>query len=74
MRPRVRCIRTILDSFIYAACPLVVMTDNTVRDLYPEGANGILGYGVNLPTGVDKSASLIDSFLPYVISLRGSRH
>jgi hypothetical protein len=49
-------------SFSYEAS--VVMTDNTVRDLYPEGANGILGYGVNLPTGVDKSASLIDSFLP----------
>jgi hypothetical protein len=44
------------------------MTDNAVRDLYPEGANDILGYGVNLPAGVDKSASLIDSFLPYVIS------
>jgi len=50
-------------SFTYKAS--VVLTDSSVtNDLYPSGANGILGYGVNLPSSVDKSASLVNSFLP----------
>jgi hypothetical protein len=46
----------------------VVLTNNSVtNDLYPYGSTGILGYGVNLPPGSPTNASLIGTFLPYVI-------
>lgn len=34
--------------------------------LYPDGAHGLLGYGLDLPSGVNTSASLLASFVPYV--------
>ena len=45
----------------------VLMTDPSVtNELYPLGARGILGYGVNAPPTAPANASLIPSFLPCV--------
>jgi len=50
-------------SFTYQAS--LVMTDSSVtNDLYPDGAHGLLGYGLNLPSGLSTSASLLASFVP----------
>jgi len=45
----------------------VALTNGTVSDdLYPVGARGVLGYGINAPTGVPANASLIPEFLSIV--------
>jgi hypothetical protein len=45
----------------------VVLTDGSVtNDLYPSGAKGILGYGLNLPDDSPPGASLLGKFLPCV--------
>lgn len=47
---------------------VVVLTNSSVtNDLFPIGSMGILGLGVNLWRGSAPNASLIASYLPYVI-------
>ena len=62
-----------ISGFLWVATELnivyvVVLTNSSVtNDLFPIGSMGILGLGVNLWRGSAPNASLIASYLPYVI-------
>ena len=69
IKPPVRhMLNHLLTPLLKLTCYTVVKTDNSVtNDLFPDGARGLLGYGVDLPSGLGASASLLASFVPYVI-------
>jgi hypothetical protein len=67
---QVTCPVDMSDSSIEPTLPTVCVTDSSVsltNALYPVGAKGVLGYGVNGPAS-PANASLIPTFLPCVNS------
>jgi len=54
----------ISDSFIEPTHLAVALTESSVTDaLYPLGAKGVLGYGINVPKGSPPNRSLVSTFV-----------
>lgn len=54
-----------LANFPYgASIAITPASANANSDLYPDGTHGILGYGLDTPTGVPANSALLNSYIP----------